>query len=265
MHACYSILYRYASGRKTGCVLDSGHGVTTCVPICDGFALPHAITRMDVAGDEITSYFQLLLRKAGITFHTSAEMETVRMMKEKLCEYRIGKNKSKVGTSALAGMGSSLSSTIGSSSAITGEDDPNMSQKYSLPDGTELKIASARMEAPEVLFDPTLIGLEYRGIQHCVLDAIAKADLDLRRDLYRTIVISGGTTNCKNFGRRLSDELHERAPKAKVRIYAPRERHLTTWIGGSLLSFLEGFRPMWIQRKEWKDVGPSILFRKSFF
>jgi centractin len=51
---------------------------------CTGFALPHAITRIDVAGRDVTDYLQLLLRKSGHTFHTSAEMEIVRDIKEKM-------------------------------------------------------------------------------------------------------------------------------------------------------------------------------------
>lgn len=52
--------------------------------MCSGFALPHAITRIDVAGRDITEYLQLLLRKSGHVFHTSAEAEIVRDIKEKV-------------------------------------------------------------------------------------------------------------------------------------------------------------------------------------
>ena len=77
------VLALYASGRHTGCVLDSGHSVTQCIPISEGFALPHAIKRMNIAGNEVTTYFQHLLRKSGVTFHSSSEREIVRIIKEK--------------------------------------------------------------------------------------------------------------------------------------------------------------------------------------
>ena len=67
--------------------MDSGDGVTHAVPIFEGFAMPHAIIRNDVAGREITNYLQLLLRRGGCgyNFHTSAEREVVRNIKEKAC------------------------------------------------------------------------------------------------------------------------------------------------------------------------------------
>lgn len=78
-----AVLSLYASGRTTGIVLDVGDGVAHAVPVYDGFAIPNSIRRIDVAGRDVTEYLQLQLRKAGYVFHTSAEKEIVREIKEK--------------------------------------------------------------------------------------------------------------------------------------------------------------------------------------
>lgn len=80
-----AVLSLYATGRVTGVVLDAGDGVTHSVPIYEGFAMPHSIMRIDIAGRDVTRYLKALIRKEGFNFRTSAEFEIVRMIKEKVC------------------------------------------------------------------------------------------------------------------------------------------------------------------------------------
>lgn len=77
-----AVLSLYASGRTTGVVLDAGDGVSHAVPVYQGFTVPNSIRRIDVAGRDVTEYMQTLLRKSGYVFHTSAEKEVVRLIKE---------------------------------------------------------------------------------------------------------------------------------------------------------------------------------------
>lgn len=236
-----AILSLYASGRTTGVVLDAGHGVSHSVPVFEGFALPHAITRMDIAGADVTEYLALLLKKSGFQFHTSAEMETVRDIKETICRVAFHQD-------------------------VLKKDDTNEPETpYTLPDGTKIKIGSAKYKAPEVLFNPMeCVGAEYDGIHNVIANAVRKSDLDLRRTLYQHIVLSGGSTCFQGFGDRILHELKSVAPRdIKIRIFAPEDRKITTWVGGSIMASLQAFKSLWITKRKFQDYGPSILYRMT--
>merc|ERR1719373_299073 len=236
-----AILSLYASGRDTGLVVDSGHGVTHCVPVVEGFALKHAITRMDVAGADVTEYLNILLKKDGINFHTSAEMEVVREIKERCCRVAMVGNK------------------------VDDQDEDQLGSVYKLPDGNQIRILKPKWQAAEILFDPSHIGLEYGGVQDLIDTSITKSDIDLRRSLYGGIVLSGGSTMFQGFGDRLLYELRKLAQQkrqeVKIRIFAPSERKISTWVGGSILAGLNVFKDLWITRREWTEMGSSVLFR----
>ena len=78
---------------------------------------------------------------------------------------------------------------------------------YELPDGRVIKLGPERYMAPEILFQPSLIGKESKGIHECLFDSINKADMDIRPDLYKHILLSGGTTLLPGFSSRLKKEV----------------------------------------------------------
>ncbi|KAI5851913.1 actin family [Tricharina praecox] len=236
-----AVLALYASGRTTGIVLDSGDGVSHAVPVYEGFAMPAAIRRIDVAGRDVTEHLQVLLRKSGAIFHTSAEKEVVRLIKEKTCFVALDPRKEE---KEWAGGG------VG------------RLEEYRLPDGNLLKLGSERFRASEILFDPELIGLEYPGVHQIVVDAINRTDMDLRKALFGNIVMSGGSTLTKGFGDRLLSEVRKLAVKdMKIKIFAPPERKYSTWIGGSILAGLSTFRKMWVSIDAWQE-NPEVIHTK---
>ena len=138
-------------------------------------------------------------------------------------------------------------------------------QSFGLPDGSTLEIGPARFRAPEVLFRPDLIGEEYEGLHECLVFAIQKSDMDLRKVLFQNIVLSGGSTLFKGFGDRLLSEVKKLAPKdVKIRISAPQERLYSTWIGGSILASLDTFKKMWVSKREFDEEGHRAIHRNTF-
>ncbi|KAJ2711831.1 centractin- actin- protein of the dynactin complex [Coemansia sp. D1744] len=135
---------------------------------------------------------------------------------------------------------------------------------FKLPDGNLISLGHERFRAPEILFQPDIIGLEYPGIHQIVADSISRADIDLRRSLYANIVLSGGTTLTRGFGDRLLAELRKEAVKdCKIKISAPPERKYSTWIGGSILASLSSFKKMWVSAEEYQE-DPDIIHKKFF-
>lgn len=120
-----AVLSLYASGRTTGIVLDSGDGVSHAVPVYEGFAMPSSIRRIDVAGRDVTEYLQTLLRKSGTAFHTSAEKEIVRMIKEKTSYVALDPKKEE------KDMATAMLSKSGDGKVA----------EYVLPDGHKLKVS----------------------------------------------------------------------------------------------------------------------------
>ncbi|KAL8650567.1 MAG: hypothetical protein Q9210_003743 [Variospora velana] len=239
-----AVLSLYASGRTTGVVLDAGDGVSHAVPVYEGFAMPNSIRRIDVAGRDVTEHMQLLFRKSGLVLHTSAEKEIVREIKEKTCYVAPDPKKEE-------------REWIQHNGRPEGK-----LAEHTLPDGKKIKIGSERWKAPEILFDPELIGLEYPGIHQIVVDAINRTDMDLRKSLFGNIVLSGGSTLCKGFGDRLLHEVQRLAVKdMRIKIFAPPERKYSTWIGGSILAGLSTFRKMWVSIDDWHE-DPDIIHKK---
>ncbi|KAF2151425.1 Actin/actin-like protein [Myriangium duriaei CBS 260.36] len=220
-----AVLSLYASGRTTGVVLDAGDGVSHAVPVYEGFAMTNAVRRIDVAGRDVTEYMQTLLRKSGYCFHTSAEKEVVRVLKEKMSYVALDPRKEEKEWVQLGGRGE------------------GKWVEYALPDGQKIKLGPERFRAPEILFDPDIIGLEYQGLHQIVVDSIGRTDMDLRKSLFSNIVLSGGATLTKGFGDRLLHEVQRLAVKEmRIKIFAPPERKYSTWIGGSILAGLSTFR-----------------------
>ncbi|MGH0126787.1 UNVERIFIED_CONTAM: hypothetical protein FKN15_038310 [Acipenser sinensis] len=274
--AIQAVLTLYAQGLLTGVVVDSGDGVTHICPVYEGFSLPHLTRRLDIAGRDITRYLIKLLLLRGYAFNHSADFETVRMMKEKLCYvgYNIEQEqKLALETTVLVesytllllrGYAFNHSADFETVRMMKEklcyvgyniEQEQKLAlettvlvESYTLPDGRVIKVGGERFEAPEALFQPHLINVEGVGVAELLFNTIHAADIDTRAEFYKHIVLSGGSTMYPGLPSRLERELKqlylervlkgdvEKLSKFKIRIEDPPRRKHMVFLGGAVLA-----------------------------
>ena len=183
-----------------------------------------------------------LLTERGYNFTSSAELEIVRDIKEKTCFVALDFD----------------------AAMKTANDSSTYEKNYELPDGKVITLGNARFRCPEYLFKPLeMNGRELDSIQDLTYKSIQECDVDVRRELYQNIILSGGTTLYEGIGERLLKEIENRAPKSiTVKVIASPDRRFAVWKGGSTLTSLSTFASMWITKEDYDEHGASIVHSK---
>lgn len=186
-HQASRLTWPTVSGLSSGVVVDSGDGVTHIIPVYESTVLNHHIRRLDVAGRDVTRNLIALLLRRGYALNRTADFETVRQIKEKLCY---------------------VSYDLELDQKLS-EDTTVLVESYTLPDGRTIRVGSERFEAPECLFQPHLVDVDQPGIGEILFNTIQGADVDVRASLYKAIVLSGGSSMYPGLPTRLEKELKQ--------------------------------------------------------
>jgi actin-related protein len=250
--AIQSALAIYATGHTTAVVVDFGEEEIRTMPMLEGYILPHGYNAVPYGGDNVTRYLKSLLEKRGVLLSENADDANAlcEAMKDSYCRV----------APTLEEFNRIVESPDGSE--ITG-----FSRKVLLPNGSEVEIGKELVQATEGLFQPSLFGIsDVWGLPDLTIKGLHSCNLDIRKDVYNTIVITGGTSLLPGLAERLKKGVEDLRyhNTYKVGIVAAPERGIGSWVGGSILGSLTNFHDSLVTRLEYDESGPTIVHRRCF-
>ncbi|VCX42065.1 unnamed protein product [Gulo gulo] len=216
--------------------------MTYFVPIIDGCPLHQSTIQMDIAGQDLTLYLLQLLTDTGHSLVSRGDLEYIRDIKEKCCYVASDFKEEKAKASS-----------------------PSYARKYQLPDGQEITLGPEKFLCPEGLFQADLMGRNSLGIHMKAFRSVTSCSPALWKILFGHMVLSGGTGCCPGLRFRLQREIAALvSPTINVKVSSCPSSIHSAWRGGSLLCSLSTFKDMWVTSQEYKDIGASIVSRRTF-
>lgn len=255
-----AILALNSQGLTSGFVVDSGDGVTHLVPVMQGYLEPALVERVNLAGRHVTEHLMKLLAGQGHPLNSTADLETVREIKQKLCYVAYDPESEK----KLA-----RETTL-------------VDRQYTLPDSRVIRVGAERFLAPEILFNPAAAGRgDGGGLADLVFNTIRRSEIDVQKDYFSHIILSGGTTMFPGLSSRLEKDIRKlylervlqgdrsRAAKFRCNVEDPPRRQHMVFLGASIVAEAHeqqaheqqaGSR-WFITRQEYNECGPSVVNR----
>lgn len=253
----------------TGIVIDSGDGVTHCIPVAEGYVIGSCIKHIPIAGKDITHFIQSLLRDRETNIPPEQSLETAKAIKERFCyicpdlakEFeKYDKNPAKW---------------------IKQYQGHNNITKNPF----EVDVGFERFLGPEIFFNPEIANSEFLApLSEIVDDCIQNSPIDVRRPLYKNIVLSGGSTMFRDFDRRLQRDIQRLVtarlktsnvsssqarlePKPiDVQVLSHHMQRYAVWFGGSMLASTSEFYSTYCHTKaQYDEWGPSICRHNPAF
>jgi actin-related protein len=181
------VLALFSVGLTTGLVIESGDGITWITPIIGGQIVEQSVQKLTLAGTDVNQHLKNLLMREGINIESSAVDEIIKEIKEKNCYF-----------------------------VLDPENPPKVNENFSfaMPDGSSIDIPNYIFhEAPEVLFQPNLLGYNILNIPQAVMNSLQGIDKYYWSDLLSHIMIAGGNLSYSGFEERLKTELSKLIPQ----------------------------------------------------
>jgi len=250
----------------TGTVVDAGDGVTHIIPVADGYVIGSCIKHIPIAGRDITNFIQLLMRERETNIPPDDAMDVAKRVKEQYCYVcpDMAKEFRKY------------------------DEDPakwikNTSGETKKGTRWHCDVAYERFLGPEIFFNPEICNPDWTVPVPKIIDATIQASpIDTRRGLYKNIVLSGGSTMFKDFGRRLQRDIKRcvdtriqktvelskgrlQPAAVDVNVISHHMQRFAVWFGGSMLASTPEFDKVVHTRQQYEEIGPSICRHNPVF
>lgn len=251
----------------TGTVIDSGDGVTHVIPVAEGYVIGSAIKHIPIAGRDITQFVQQQLRDREPQIPPEDSMEVAKRIKE---------------------IYSYVCPDIAKEFTKYDQDPAKWIKQYSFNHSVTNKeivvdVGYERFLGPEIFFSPEFANPDFTTSISEVTDTVIQhCPVDVRRGLYKNIVLSGGTTMFKDFGRRLQRDLKRtvterqelseqlsggkmKATPIDVNVVSHHMQRYAVWFGGSMLASTPEFYQVCHTKQAYDEYGPSICRHNPVF
>jgi actin-related protein 2 len=230
----------FAQGLTSGLVVECGEGLTFVAPTVEGILQTHLTRKFVVNGKHISDYLRKLLSFQGNS-KSLFDTNSVEYIKSQFCFVAVDLEDEK--------------KLVKETNCLV--------EKYVLPDGKIIKLAQERFECAEAFFDPSVIGEHSAGISDFIFDVIQASDIDIRSELYKNIVVSGGSSLFPGFAARLQQNIESRyrrdilkgdinrKMKFQINIEACPNRRWLVFEGASVLAdLMKDKTEFWIQKTQ---------------
>ncbi|RKP03194.1 hypothetical protein CXG81DRAFT_9856 [Caulochytrium protostelioides] len=260
----------------TGTVIDSGDGVTHVIPVAEGYVIGSSIKHIPIAGRDITYFVQQLLRERENSIPPEETMEVARRIKE---------------------MYSYVCPDIVREFRKYDVDPATWFKRHEFVHSVTKKpyhvdIGFERFLGPEIFFNPEIASSDFLTPLPEVVDGVIQScPIDTRRGLYKNIVLSGGSTMYKDFGKRLQRDIKRftddrlrasetlaqhnlkmansqdqvKAGQLEVKVVSHKKQRYAVWFGGSLLADTAEFYNCCHTKAQYEEYGPSIARYNKVF
>ncbi|EGD75252.1 hypothetical protein PTSG_12505 [Salpingoeca rosetta] len=251
----------------TGCVIDSGDGVTHVIPVAEGYVIGSCIKHIPIAGRDITYFVQQLLREREVGIPPEQSLEVAKRIKERytyVCP-DIVKEFEKYDKQP-----DKYFKQYTGHNRVT-------KKPFSVDVGYE------RFLGPEIFFHPEFANPDFKtSISETVDTVVQQSPIDVRRGLYKNVVLSGGSTMFKDFRRRLERDVQKRVDlrlkrseelsggklkpqPIEVKVVSHAMQRYAVWFGGSMLAATPEFYKVCHTKADYEEYGPSICRHNPVF